>query len=381
MNPSALSCPRGPLMIDVAGTALSDDERARLRDPRVGGVILFARNFTDSEQLQALTAELQALRSPPLIIGVDHEGGRVQRFRSDGFTRLPAMRSLGRRWTEDRLAALDEARATGFVLGAELRAHGITLSFAPVLDLDYDCCSAIGSRAFHAEAKVVARLAQAVVAGMHAAGVAAVGKHFPGHGFVRADSHHEVPVDERDFASLWQQDIAPYQHRLLHQLAGVMPAHVIYPVADPSQPPLPAGFSTFWLQEVLRQRLGFKGIIFTDDLNMAGAHTAGDISARCSAAAAAGCDMLLVCNRPDLVEDLLANWTPASDPASLARLAAFSVSAPPGWLADPFALELHPAYRDARDRVQALTTNEDPGASMTAAQIGSQRVELLVPDP
>ncbi|HRA81923.1 MAG TPA: beta-N-acetylhexosaminidase, partial [Thauera sp.] len=253
--------PRGPVMIDVATTTLTADERERLLDPLVGGVILFARNFSGSDQLRALTAEIRALRDPALIIAVDHEGGRVQRFRGEGFSRLPSMRSLGALWDQDHLAALEAAQATGFVLAAELRAHGVDLSFAPVLDLDFGVCSAIGSRAFHRDPQAVAALAQAVVAGMAQAGMRAVGKHFPGHGWVEADSHHDVPVDERDFATVWEEDIAPYRHRLGRQLAGVMPAHVIYPKADPSAEPQPAGLSSFWLEDVLRGRLGFKGVI------------------------------------------------------------------------------------------------------------------------
>ncbi len=374
-----VSLPRGPVMIDVAGTALTDEERERLLDPLVGGVILFARNYTGSEQLRALTADIRALRDPALIIAVDHEGGRVQRFRSDGFTRLPSMRCLGASWEQDHAAALDAARAAGFVLAAELRAHGVDLSFAPVLDLDYGTCRAIGNRAFHRDPQVVAALAQAVVAGMAQAGMGAVGKHFPGHGFVEADSHHEVPVDARDFDTLWNEDIAPYRHRLGRQLAGVMPAHVIYPNADPSAEPQPAGFSPFWLKDVLRTRLGFQGVVFSDDLNMEGARVAGDIVGRAKAAYEAGCDMLLVCNRPDLAAELLDRWAPLPDAENLARLAAIvPATACPAWLADPFALELHPAYVQARQAVAAIP-DDVAGAvpAMTAATIGEQRTEIL----
>ena len=377
MNPP-LHRPRGPVMIDVAGTALTAEERERLLDPRVGGVILFARNFSGSDTLRALTAELRALRDPALIIAVDHEGGRVQRFRTDGFTRLPSMCSLGVLWEQDHLAALDAARATGFVLASELRAHGVDLSFAPVLDLDYGCCRAIGNRAFHRDPEAVAALAQALVAGMAQAGMGAVGKHFPGHGFVEADSHHDVPVDARDFDTLWNADIAPYRHRLGRQLAGVMPAHVVYPNADPSPEPQPAGFSPFWLQDVLRGRLGFQGVIFSDDLNMEGARVAGDIVGRAEAAYSAGCDMLLVCNRPDLAAELLERWAPAPDPDNLARLAAIvPSSAQPAWLADPSALERHAAYVQARERVAAIPDDSGTVPTMTAARIGEQRTEVL----
>ncbi|TAH49317.1 MAG: beta-N-acetylhexosaminidase [Betaproteobacteria bacterium] len=370
--------PRGPVMIDVAGTELTDDERQRLRDPLVGGVILFARNFRDSEQLAALTRDIRALREPALIIAVDHEGGRVQRFRSDGFTRLPAMRSLGTLWDQDHLTALDAARATGYVLAAELLAHGVDISFTPVLDLDYGVSRAIGNRAFHRAPAAVAALAQALVAGMAEAGMGCVGKHFPGHGSVEADSHHDVPVDPRDFDTIWAEDIAPYRHRLGRQLAGVMPAHVIYPNADPSPDPLPAGFSPFWLQTVLRERLGFKGVIFSDDLNMEGARVAGDIVGRAKAAYAAGCDMLLVCNRPDLAEELLDRWAPVPDRENLARLAAIvPTGARPAWLADPFALELHAAYVEARERVMVIPEDTSNAPTMTAATIGQQRTEVL----
>lgn len=373
MTAYPLNLPRGPVMMDLAGTVLTDEERERLCDPLVGGVILFARNFSTSEQLAALTASIRALRTPQLLIAVDHEGGRVQRFRTDGFTRLPAMRSLGALWAQDHLAALDAARHTGYVLAAELLAHGVDLSFTPVLDLDYGVSRAIGNRAFHRDPQVVAQLAQALIAGMAEAGMGCVGKHFPGHGFVEADSHHEVPVDQREFDAIWQEDIAPYRHRLGRQLAGVMPAHVIYPAVDPN----PAGFSAFWLKTVLRERIGFKGVVFSDDLNMEGAAVAGDIVGRCKAAFDAGCDMLLVCNRPDLVAELLDRWAPVADAGKLARLAAIApppASAP--WRADPFALELHEPYLKAREQVAAIA--EDAGGPvMTAGTIGHQAVEIL----
>ncbi|MDR3087785.1 MAG: beta-N-acetylhexosaminidase [Azoarcus sp.] len=374
-----LQMPRGPLMIDVAGHALTDEERQRLCNPAVGGVILFARNYAASDQLRALTAEIRALRSPALIVAVDHEGGRVQRFRADGFTRLPAMRALGTLWARDHVEALAAARAVGCVLASELVAHGVDLSFTPVLDLDYGCSRAIGSRSFHRQPSVVAALAQALVAGMAEAGMGAVGKHFPGHGYVEADSHHDVPVDGREFDAIWDDDIAPYRHRLLHQLAGVMPAHVIYSRAEPGQPG-PAGFSRFWLGEVLRGRLGFRGVVFSDDLNMAGALVAGDIVARVAAASAAGCDMLLVCNRPDLVAELLARGFPAPGAESLARVAALAVPVAHPWLADPFALELHSAYLQAREHVLTLTALESEDNSvMAAATIGSGKSENFPP--
>jgi beta-N-acetylhexosaminidase len=344
---SVIRLPRGPVFVDVAGCALTDDERARLRHPLVGGVILFARNFRDAETLSALTAEIHALRDPALIIAVDHEGGRVQRFRSDGFTHLPAMRALGKLWDEDHVAALDAARACGFVLAAELLTHGVDLSFTPVLDLDYGGRRVIGDRAFHRDPQAVASLASALITGLREAGMGCVGKHFPGHGFVEADSHVEIPVDARDFDAVWAEDIAPYRHRLGKQLSGVMPAHVIFEHIDPQ----PAGFSRFWLQDVLRGRLGFQGVIFSDDLTMEGATVVGDIVARASAAFEAGCDMVLVCNRPDLCDELLARWQPVVSEQTAARIAA--LAATPRF-ADPFALELAAPYLAARERVSSV---------------------------
>ena len=337
----------GPVMLDVAGYRLSDVERERLRDPLVGGVILFARNFSDSEQLCALTAEIRAAREPQLIIAVDHEGGRVQRFRSDGFTRLPAMGTIGALWALDHMAALDAARCAGFVLASELLAHGIDLSFTPVLDLDYGVSSVIGDRAFHRDPAVVASLAGALCAGMADAGMGCVGKHFPGHGFIEADSHVDLPVDPRNFDAVWDEDIAPYRHRLGRQLSGVMPAHVRFENIDPH----PAGFSSFWLGDVLRGRLGFKGAIFSDDLTMEGATVVGDIVARARAAHQAGCDMVLVCNRPDLAEYLLDRWAPEVSTESRARIAGLQARRR---IEDPFALELSERYRAARATVTGL---------------------------
>jgi beta-N-acetylhexosaminidase len=347
-----VSRPPGPVMLDVAGTALTDEERERLLDPLVGGVILFARNFSASDQLLALTEQIHSLRDPALIIAVDHEGGRVQRFRTDGFTRLPAMRQLGRIWEGDHVVGLDAARCTGYVLAAELLAHGVDLSFTPVLDLDYGFSSVIGDRSFHRDPQVVASLAAALVAGMSEAGMGCVGKHFPGHGFVEADSHHQIPIDRRDFDTVWAEDIAPYRHRIGRQLSGIMPAHVIFENIDAN----PAGFSHFWLQEVLRGRLGFKGVIFSDDLTMEGATVAGDIVARSRAAVAAGCDMVLVCNRPDLAADLLDRWAPVIAPESTARVRALKARRRH---ADPYALELDQRYRQAH----ALVAGLEPGVA------------------
>lgn len=313
MTPVAL--PLGPVMLDVAGLALDAADRARLLHPLTGGVILFARNFSDVAQLDALVASIRALRMPALLVAVDHEGGRVQRFR-EGFTAIPAMRTLGALWDHDVAAATAEAERLGQVLASELRAHGVDFSFAPVLDLDFGGSTVIGDRAFHGNPNAVAHLAAALRRGLNRGGCAAVGKHFPGHGFVAGDSHHEVPIDERTMAAIAADDLIPFGVLAAQGLEAVMPAHVIYSAVDA----LPAGYSRIWLQDILRQRLGFDGIIFSDDLGMAGAHTAGDIVARADAAIAAGCDMVLTCNDTPAADDLLARWHPGPQP-ELARRA------------------------------------------------------------
>lgn len=295
-----------PVMCDVAGTQLTDEERARLRHARVGGLILFARNFTDSAQLRALTTAIRAERAD-LLIAVDHEGGRVQRFRGDGFTTLPPMRALGELAARNEPLALVMAHAIGLVLAAELLAHGVDLSFAPVLDLDYGCSRAIGDRALCRDPHLLVRLAGALTDGMARAGMRCVGKHFPGHGFVEADSHVDMPRDERPLSDLLAEDAQPYRADALGaRLGGVMPAHVIYPAVDAQ----PAGFSRRWLQEILRGELGYRGAIFSDDLSMRAASVAGDVLARADAARRAGCDMVLVCNSPREADDLLTRWQP-----------------------------------------------------------------------
>jgi beta-N-acetylhexosaminidase len=308
--------PRGPVVLGVEGLALTDADRARLAHPLVGGVILFARNYADPAQLAALTAEIRALRAPRLLICVDHEGGRVQRFRS-GFTPIPPMRTLGELWDRDVAAAAAEAQRIGETIARELRAHGVDFSFTPVLDLDFGASTVIGDRAFHGNPNAAAHLAVALRRGLHAGGCAAVGKHFPGHGFVAADSHLETPVDARPLKDLLADDLIPFAVLAKDGLEAVMPAHVIYPEVDE----LPAGYSTIWLGEILRGRLGFDGLVFSDDLGMAGALTAGDIVARADAALAAGCDMVLTCNEFADADDLLARWRPAPQP-DLARRAA-----------------------------------------------------------
>ncbi|MDH4393913.1 MAG: beta-N-acetylhexosaminidase [Aquabacterium sp.] len=280
-----------PVVLDIAGTTLTADDRRRLRHPLTGGLILFARNWVSRAQLTALTAEIKAIR-PDMLVCVDHEGGRVQRFRSDGFTHLPPMRVLGELWMRDAMAATDAATACGHVLGAELRACGVDLSFTPVLDLDHGGSSVIGDRAFHRDARVTTMLAKSLMHGLLLAGMANCGKHFPGHGFVKADSHHAVPVDKRSLKAILADDAKPYAW-LSTSLASVMPAHVVYPKVDA----LPAGFSERWLKHILRGDLGFQGAIFSDDLSMEGAKVAGSAVDGALAALHAGCDMVLLCNQ------------------------------------------------------------------------------------
>ena len=284
-----------PLIIDIAGTALTDDDCRRLAHPLVGGLILFTRNWQDRAQLTALCADIKRLR-PELLICVDHEGGRVQRFRSGGFTHLPPMRALGELWMHDAMRAQDAASACGYVLGAELRACGVDLSFAPVLDLDWGPSGVIGDRAFHADARVVTMLAKGVAHGLRRAGMASCGKHFPGHGFVPADSHTALPRDGRSLKAILADDAAPYGW-LGSVLDAVMAAHVVYPRVDAC----PAGYSARWLQAVLRGRLGFGGAIFTDDLSMEAArHIEGRAISPVEAVRAAldaGCDLALLCNQ------------------------------------------------------------------------------------
>jgi beta-N-acetylhexosaminidase len=287
-------------VIDVVGTALTDEDRNRLRHPAAGGVILFSRNYESPEQLTQLCEDIERLREPALPICVDHEGGRVQRFR-DGFSAIPPMRELGRLWDRDRSAARDSARAIAYVVGAELAAHGVDFSFAPVLDLDYGGSSVIGDRALHFDPTAVGALGACIVQGFAEAGMGAVGKHFPGHGYAEADSHVAVPRDERKFAEIAKKDLVPFRMCIEAGLAAVMPAHVIYTQVDSE----PAGYSRHWLQDVLRGKLGFQGIIFSDDLSMEGASVAGGIAERAGAALAAGCDMVLLCNDPSGQEVLL----------------------------------------------------------------------------
>ncbi len=308
----------GPVMLDVLGKRLTAEDEARLRHPLVGGAILFSRNYESPSQLTELTASIHALRTPPLLIAVDHEGGRVQRFR-EGFTRIPPMRELGREWDAHPKRARHLAQQVGYVLAAELRACGVDFSFTPVLDVDYGASSVIGDRAFHAEPQAIAELAHSLLLGLKQGGMPTVGKHFPGHGFVCADSHLEIPVDERNYTDIELCDLIPFRQMVHFGLTAVMPAHVIYPKVDPR----PAGFSKVWLKDILRGELGFEGCIFSDDLSMEGAAVAGGIVQRAEAALNAGCDMVLVCNKPDSADELLVGlkWDmPVQSKARLAQM-------------------------------------------------------------
>ena len=305
----------GPFMVDIAGTELSADDIRVLKCPLVGSVILFARNYANPRQVADLTASIRALRTPHLLIAVDQEGGRVQRFR-EGFTRLPAVRLLGRVYDEDRRDGLALAQSVGWLMAAELRAVGVDFSFAPCVDLDYGVSEIIGDRAFHSDPDAVAALAVATLSGMREAGMAAVAKHFPGHGAVVADSHVALPVDRREYADL-EQDIRPYRPLIDNNLAAVMAAHVVFPAVDP----LPASLSRRWITDILRGELKFHGCVFADDLTMAGAAAFGDVLARAKLAFAAGCDVLPICNDRHSVELVLGSFgTDVGSAAAQARL-------------------------------------------------------------
>ncbi|MBT8614461.1 beta-N-acetylhexosaminidase [Polynucleobacter paneuropaeus] len=298
----------GPVTLDVIGHGLNAEDRHRILHPLTGGVILFGRNFANRKQLTKLTAEIKKLR-PDVLISIDHEGGRVQRAKTDGFTHLPAMRKLGELWgsknkstyaAESAALAMAAASACGYVLAAELRACGVDFSFTPVLDLDFGRSGVIGDRSFSRDPQIVFALAKSLNEGLRMADMANCGKHFPGHGWAEADSHVAIPVDERSLKEILNDDAKPYEWLDL-SLASVMPAHVIYPKVDKN----PAGFSKIWLHSILRQELGFEGAIFSDDLSMEGASVAGSVVKGAEMALDAGCDAVLICNRPDLAVQLL----------------------------------------------------------------------------
>ena len=312
---SGKSMSLGSVMVDIEGTRLQEHEIQRLMDPMVAGVILFSRNFESVEQIKSLTKEIHNLRHPKLLIGVDHEGGRVQRFR-DGFTHIPPMRVLGELYEKDAQASYEAAEKIGWLLAAELLSVGVDFSFAPVVDLDYGGSKVIGDRAFHGNSVVVGQLAFHLMKGMRSAGMASVAKHFPGHGYIEADTHLEVAVDDRSLAEIERHDIQPFLHLIENGLDAVMPAHVIYPQVDQK----PAGFSEYWLQNILRKQCRFEGAIISDDMSMKAATNYGTASDRVRAALEAGCDLVLVCNDPLSADEVLAKVHWHSCTLSHARL-------------------------------------------------------------
>lgn len=292
--------PLGPLMIDIDGVELSSVDREVLKHPLVGGLILFSRNYESVEQVSLLCEAVHKLRAEPLLIAVDHEGGRVQRFK-DGFTQIPSMQSLGKVYMDNPTLGYEYAQQTAWLMAMELRQVGVDFSFAPVLDLDYGCSEIIGDRAFSTDKEIVSALAIAFQRGLTEAGMASIGKHFPGHGAVAPDSHVAIPVDERPLEEIMQNDVYPFKQLIQSGMKGMMPAHVIYQQADS----VPAGFSEFWLKQVLRQQLGFGGAIFSDDLSMHGASVVGDFEQRARQTLKAGADMALVCNDRSAVEQVI----------------------------------------------------------------------------
>lgn len=355
--------PLGPVMVDLGGTELSAEDREVLRHPAVGGVILFARNYCSPDQLTELTASIRAIRKPRLLIGVDQEGGRVQRFR-DGFIRLPAAGRFGALFRRDPGTAVAACASAAWIMAVELRAAGVDFSFAPVLDLDRGQSRVIGDRGFGASPEAVVALATAWREGAARAGMASVGKHFPGHGGVEADSHAELPSDDRDLATLEAEDLVPFARLIDQGLEAVMPAHVVYPRIAPE----PAGFSAFWLREVLRARLGFQGVIFSDDLNMAAAQAGGTHGARARTALEAGCDMLLICNNRPAANEILKDLEQYSDPAAQQRLLSMAGGDHPGFArrrADPRwqdAVRRLALVEEAMTAVSILPDPTDPGA-------------------
>jgi beta-N-acetylhexosaminidase len=347
----------GPLMIDLIGGQVEAAERELLRHPLVGGVILFSRNFSDASQLSALVADIHAARTPALIVAVDHEGGRVQRFR-EGFSRLPSARRIGQEFDVDARAGVELAQHMGWLMAAELRAHGIDISFAPCVDIDYGVSEVIGDRSFHARPEVVAQLASAYVRGMREAGMAAIAKHFPGHGAVRADSHVLLPIDRRELADMGA-DLAPYRRLIDNGLPGVMVSHVQFPAVDER----PASASARWIRGVLRQELRFQGAVFADDLSMGAAAAGGAVVTRVARAFAAGCDVLPVCNDRAAVIALLEGLRIEPEPASQLRIVRMRGREAPSW----HELTVSAAWNHARTLLArcaappALTL--EPGAS------------------
>jgi beta-N-acetylhexosaminidase len=318
MQVEPLEIPRGPVMADIAGLELSQEDTERLCHPARGTVILFSRNYESTEQLQALTTQIHELRDPPLLIAVDHEGGRVQRFRQ-GFTHLPAMRCYGEMFDVDPAQALQQCSTAGWLMATELLELGVDFSFAPIADLDSGQSEVIGDRAFHSKPGIASELALSFMLGMRKAGMAATAKHFPGHGSVQGDSHYMIPVDKRSFEQLSNNDLVPFRVMIASGVEGIMTAHVVYPQMDE----LPPTFSPFWLQQILRQQLDYKGLVFSDDLSMAGAKIAGGPYDRAKAALDAGCDIVLVCNDTAALDEVIEGLSSASLALPGERLDAF----------------------------------------------------------
>ncbi len=309
------SMPLGSVMIDIEGFELTQADKKRLLNPLMAGVILFTRHFKSIEQLQNLTQQIHQLRHPKLLIAVDHEGGRVQRFK-EGFTRLPAMQQFGRLYSSNKKSAIEMSETIGWLLATELLSVGIDFSFTPVVDLNYATSNVIGDRAFDTDEKIVAQLSFHLMNGMHKAGMAAVAKHFPGHGYIKQDTHSEIAIDDRNYEQLLQKDIQPFLHLITNNIEAIMPAHVIYPKIDNQ----PAGFSHKWLQEILRKQYQFDGVIISDDISMHAVTSFGTPSVRVNKALMAGCDLVLVCNDLTATDEVLANLKYQTNALSHARL-------------------------------------------------------------
>lgn len=343
----------GPVMLDIEGLVLTPADVKRLKHPQTGGIILFTRNYESPEQLKALVDEIHALRTPRLIVAVDQEGGRVQRFRH-GFEPLPAMALLGDLYERDAAQAIDMTQTVGWIMASELLHYGIDLSFAPVLDLGHKISSVIGDRAFHTQVDIIVRLANALIRGMNSAGMEAVGKHFPGHGSVEGDSHHVMPFDKRDLDKIMSQDVQTFRRVIDTHLAGIMMAHVVYEQIDEK----PAGYSPYWIRDVLRNQLKFEGVVFSDDLSMSGAEIAGGYAARAQVSLQAGCDMLLVCNNSQGADEVLHSLEGYNNPVSQLRL-----------------VRLHGRPADRKGRLYVSSEWKSAQARMQAFMQGSEMTQ------
>lgn len=339
----------GPIMTDIQGTTLDSSDRELLLHPSVGGIILFTRNYVSVEQITALVKQIHALREPRLLVAVDHEGGRVQRFQQ-GFTRLPAAQLIGQRYVQDRRHGLVFAEQVGWLMAVELRATNIDFSFAPVLDVCDGVSQVIGDRSFHPQPQAVAKLAIAYMRGMRSAGMAAVGKHFPGHGSVKEDSHLSTPIDARDLAEIKQHSMYPFARLVAAGIEAIMPAHVIYTKVDDK----PAGFSAIWLGDILRQQIGFQGVIISDDISMVGAESAGDFVDRASLALEAGCDMVLICNNRSATIKVVENLTIEMDARAQSRLMCMYGK----YTSDRNSLIHDPLWATTKDKISAILSEQ-----------------------